>query len=251
MMRRLIASSALLTCLLLSSIPSWAAFAEVGSGSQRLTGSAGNFASTTQAFNAAVTVNNLMVCGGNIWKSPAITDLVITDTRSSTWTVILGASGNEFVPFIAYALVPSSGTVTLTIDPTGGNNYGTWSCNEFSGNATSSVLDVDGGASTGTSTTPSDSITTGTANALIIGLVGNKTNSSVFLTEGSGYTLIGKTESASWAAHLLEYKIGTSATSYTADATMSSSVAWIMQTVSFEEAVGGANVSQFYRRRPR
>lgn len=239
---------------LLSLIPttiSLAAIAEVGGGSQRVTGSAGNFASTTQAMPGNVTANNLMVCGGNIWNSPAITGITMSDTRSSSWSVVLGPATNSFVPFIAYALVPSSGAVTITIDPTGGGNYGTWSCDEFSGNATSSVLDVDGSYTTATTTTPSDSITTGTANALIVGLLGNNTNTAVFLAPGSGYTQIGEVESASWAAHIFEFKIGTSATSYTVDATMSSAVSSTMQTMSFEELVGGDNVAQFYRRRPR
>lgn len=247
MLRRLVFTLS----LFLIPVCGFAAIAEVGGGSQRVTGSAGNFDSTTQAYNANVTINNLMVCGGNIWRSPALTGITITDTLSSTWTVVLGPQTSEFVAFIAYAVVPSSGAVTLTINPTGGNNYGTWSCDEFSGIPTSSLVDADGGSSSGNSTTPSDSITTTTSNALILGLIANATNTSVFISPGSGFTTIGETESASWAAHHFEFKIGTSATSYTVDGTFNSAVNWNVQTYAFKESAGGANVTQFYRRRPR
>lgn len=226
---------------LLTAASAEAAIAEVGGGSQRVTGSAGNFASTTQAFPGNVTANNLMACGGNIWNSPAITGLTITDTRSSAWTVVLGPATGEFVPFVAYAIVPSSGAVTVTIAPTGGGNYGTWSCDEFSGTATASVLDADGGSTTATTTTPSDAMTTTTENALILGLLGNNTNTAAFLAAGSGYTQIGEVESASWAAHLFEFRIGTTAAVYTVDATMSSAVSSTMQTLSLTQASVVAN----------
>lgn len=234
MMRR----AALVLLLLFPSV-AFGGIAEVGGGTNRVSTQAANFDSTTIIFPGNVTADNLMVCVGNIWQSTAWTTLTITDTRTSSWSYLAGTASSSYKPFIAYAKVPSTGANTVTIDPNGVGNYWSGSCTEFSGTSTGTLLDADGGNSTGASTTPSDGITTVNANALIVGIFMQTSGGNHALTAGSGFTTFGEIESPSNAPHHAEFKVGTTAGAYTVDGTIASAVSWEMQSASFLEATGG------------
>lgn len=238
----------LVLCLALTPTLSWAAFAEVGSGTQRVSATAADFDSTTIIYPGNVTSGNLLICTGIVWQSTPWSSITITDTRTSTWTVLGGTSISSYKTFIAYAKAPSTGANTVTIDPNGVGNWWSGSCDEFSGNEATNLLDVDGGSSTGSGTTPSDSITTANANALIIGVFTQSSGGTHALTAGGSYTTFGETESAANAPHHAEFRIATSAQAYTVDGTVVVSVDWQMQTASFQELASGTPINYFMRR---
>ena len=112
------------------------------------TSTTGSGSSTlTATFASKVTQNNLMVVGissysGNTFASPAI-----TDSLGSTWTLAIarnpGTAGSPSLANLYYAVVPSTGTDTVTVHVTGTNNLHLH-IYEVSGLLTSSVLDQTG-----------------------------------------------------------------------------------------------------------
>lgn len=192
--------------------------AEVGSGSQRATKSFSGD-STTQAFPANVTSGNLLVVVGSCWTSgTATSSITVSDTQGS-YTVLSGVpTGSLIRMFVAYRMASSSAANTVTVNPNGASSDCGFAIDEFSGvNAT--PLDVDDGMTTigNSGGAPSTSITTATANALVIGLMSyDDTPSSI--TPGSGYTQIGESETGvSSQPFNAEFKIVTTATAYTVD----------------------------------
>lgn len=212
--------------------------AEVGSGSQRATASALNGGdSHTVAFPANITSGNLLVVGGAYWKGATIDSITVTDTRSTTYTVVLDGQSIGWRAFLAYGIASSSGACTVTIDPDGATLYGSSAIDEFSGVNTSTPVDASTQTATGTSTTPSVSITTATTGALIFGVVSGENVSSGGLTPGSGFTQIGELEDSSntWDFNA-EFKLATSATSYTVDWAKATSAAWSAMAIAFKAA---------------
>ncbi len=239
--RRLI----LLLCLGLSVLaaPAWAAIAEVGSGSQRATydatGANGNVDSADLAYPGNVTANNLLVCAGANWRNTGAT-IAVSDTRGTSYTVLSTTLATNITLFIAYGIAPSSGANTVTVDPTSTGNYPSFSCDEFSGVHTSTPLDVDGGSSTNTGTAVSDSLTTLTANALLIGVMTHSASMTYTLTPGGSYTQIGEVEDNSGStAFNAVFRIVTTATSYDVDWTLGTSATWAAYTAAFKPAAAG------------
>jgi len=212
------------------------AYSEVGSGSQRATGRHANADSGTLAFPGSVTSGNLLVVSGANWKSGGSSVTVaVSDTRSTSYTVLETYDG-EMTLFIAYGVASSSGACTVTVDPAGTANYFSYSIDEFTGQD-ATPLDVDGGSSNGTSTTPADSVTTATANDLIIGVMTQSTASSISLTPGGSYTEIGEEEdNGTYQGHNAVFRIVTTAQAYSVDWTMGSSQYWVAKTAAFKEA---------------
>ena len=212
------------------------AFAEVGSGSQRATNQHASADSGTLAFPGNVTSGSLLIVAGANWQSGGSTVSVgVTDTLSTSYTVVPYYVG-EFTTFIAYGVASSSGANTVTVNPAGTGNYFSYSIDEFSGQH-ATPLDVDGGNSTATSTSAADSITTVTANDLIIGCVSQTAATTVTFTPGGSYTQIGEQEdSGTYQGHSAVFRIVTTAQAYSVDWTLGTSQAWMAMTLAFKEA---------------
>lgn len=214
-------------------------FTEVGGGSQRASKAVFATVSTTLAYPGNVVSGNLLVCGGAAYNGLANPDPVVvsSDRTTGNWTVVKWADGANELLWIAYAVATSSGACTVTVDPTEvatGASF-SFSIDEFSGQH-ATPLSVDGGNSTGTSTTPADSITTATANELILGCM-LQDGSTTTLTPGGSYTQIGESEDNNTGqCHSLVFRIATTATAYSVDWTIGSSEAWRAMTVSFKAA---------------
>lgn len=250
MRRRLIVHGVLLLCLLTTAAPSWAAIAFV----QARTVDVANFDSTTLAYNSNVTSGTLLGMCGGVWNGNDSSPIAVTDTLGTSYTVLEGivTGGTPIRAWIAYGIAPSGGANTVTFNPAGGGRYGSFTIFEFSG-IDSSPLDVDGDDTVGTSTTPSDGITTVAADALVIGCMTHGGSGSQTITEdtGGGWTLLGEVQNTSNAPHGAQYQIFSSAGAKTASWTLGASLAWDAMTASFKASTGAANVSQFYRRRAR
>lgn len=221
------------------------AIAEV-SGQRATATPSGENDSAAIAFPNNVTSGNLLIVGGAVWNDPANTSISVTDSLGTTYTTLLGTihTGNRLRSFIAYGIAPSSGANTVTVNPNGSNTYMSFSIDEFSG-VDSTPLDADGGTTTGTGTAIADSITTASANALIIGVCTHNVAGSPTLTPGGSYTQIGELELNDDTAHNAVFRIATTATSYSVDWTLGSSGSWSAQTASFKEAAAGGGLPFF------
>lgn len=230
----------LLPCLLAS--PAWAAITELSTQRASVPSACDAVDSCALDYPDDVTAGNLLIVGGGAWDNPEITSVVVTDTVGTSYTTILcDKLDTEFQAYyVAYGIAAATGANTVTVNPSGSSaNRIRFSIDEFTGQA-ASPLDVDGGSSTSTGTAVTDSITTGTANALIIGLAGMVDSTTI--TQGGDYTQIGEYQ-GDLAGNNLAFRIVTTATSYTVDWTLAASMAWQACTVSFKEAVAASPLS--------
>ncbi len=235
-------------CLLLVSTPSWAAIAFV----QTRSAEAGNFDSTTLAYNSGVVAGNLLVnCGAN-WDGASTTAIVITDSVGTSYTTVLGSSSGSTPNkvWIAYGIAAGSGANTVTINPDVSGAFASYTIAEFSGIDTT-PLDASGTPATGSSTSAASSVTAVATSNLVLACMSQGSGGNWGLTSdtGGGWTTLGEIESASNAPHHAQYQVFSSAGSKTATATIAASVPWSSLSLSFEAAASGANVSHFYRRR--
>lgn len=207
------------------------AIAEVGSGSQRATVQGVNVASAAVAFPANVGNGSLLTVqlGGF-----STTTVAVSDTLGTSYATLGRASTTLNSAFISYGIAPSAGACTVTIDPDG--VYFSAVIDEFSGvNAT--PLDVDGGGSTGTSTTPADSVTTLTDDDLVLATAVVGSSGTASWAAGSGKTLQDSHNSnLDTVAYAAEFQIVGAAGSQTMDFTIASSIDWGVYTAAFKPA---------------
>src|SRR3990167_2053166 len=216
------------------------AIAEVSG--QRATGTASAVGSTTIAFPANVAAGDLLVVLGAVWASGGNTSIAVTDTRSTTYTVrkYQNSADTNYDTFIAFGIAPSAGACTVTIDPDNGSNYISASIDEFSGVA-DPPEDVNGGSTEGNSTTPADSLTTLTADALLLGVMGHASFLNPSLTPGAGYTQIGEYEdNQTIVAHNAVFRLVTTAQAHTIDWTVADAVLWEASSEAFKPAAAEA-----------
>lgn len=216
---------------------------------QSRTGNASNVSSSTLAFLSNVVSGNLLVVSGGVWTGATTTTMAITDTRGTSYTVLLGPEGIQRT-WIAYGLAPSSGACTVTINPTPDGAYQAYVIVEFS-EVTTPPLDVDGGTSTGTGTTASDGITTVGETTLVIGTMSHfdVNNDALTPDTAGGWIELGEYEIAGTITNYnCAYQRFTSAGAKTASWTIGASRTWGAQTVSFKETA--ASAVPFPRSRP-
>lgn len=196
-----------------------------------------NGTSVAVAFGANVSANNLLLAllfgyaNSNASAS-------VSDTRGNTWTrigsIVTGGDGSLYLDAF-YCIANGAGADTVTYNAAG-SSYMSLIIAEYSGIATTSPLDV-AGSSTGSSTSPSTSITTTNANDLIIGWVTSMAGSTVTITSGSGYTMRQEYEDAATYMHAhLEDKSVSATGAQTVNATLGSSLQWIMRGAAFKES---------------
>lgn len=195
-----------------------------------------NSDSCAVAYPGNVTSGDLLVVGGNTYDTGGTTGYTVTDTVGTSYTVFncTALTGNpNATPFIAVGVAAATGANTVTVNPTldASANEIIFGIGEFSGTATAGILDVDGGSSTGSSTTPSDGLTTITANSVILGLVGFQTSSTV--TPGGSYTEISESQGSLNGFNFVN-RMATTAQAYTVDWTLGTTQAWSACTVSIK-----------------
>lgn len=231
------------------------ALAEVGGGTQRATTGDNNAVdSAALAFPAAVASGNLLIVAGAWWGTTAApTSITVTDTRSTSYTVILGTvgAGMTWRTFIAWGVAASSGACTVTVNPAGADatHAGSYSIDEFSGQH-ASPASVDGGTTTGqTAATISDTITTATVNELLIAAASHDGASNAFTVSGGGTAIGQNITNANNQMHAAQFRLVTTATAYTLSwAVTGSATAGAVQSYSFKEAaavVGGSRPLPF------
>jgi hypothetical protein len=211
--------------------------AEVGSGSQRANDFANGVDSLAVAYPGNVTQNNLLICAGQAFKDGgSVASVSVTDSRSTSYTVLSWVSTGSERMWIAYGIAPSSGACTVTVNPSNATDDLSFSIDEFSGVNTSTPLDVDGGNSSNTGTDVSEAITTGVAGALIVGCMGYD-GATTTITVAGGLTEIGEHEdNGTDECHGAGFKIVGAAGAYTVDWTLGASKSWQCMSASFKPA---------------
>lgn len=201
---------------------------EVGSGSQRATSSNGG---TTAAFPGNVTSGNLLIVSGCIFGlGRNILTSDFGDTISTTWAIAADYTASNNQCFVVYGVAGSSAADTVSFNAGSFRNF---CIDEFHGqNAT--PFDAAGTGTTGTSTSPAGTITTVAANALIIGAMSYNGAGPSTLGAGTNFTLIGKQENTTYDPIIVEFRIVTTATSYSVPMTSSASITWFVMAGSFK-----------------
>jgi len=206
---------------------------------QSKTGEAGNFDSTTLAFDSNIGSGRGLTFSGAFWNGTEVNALTLTDTRSTSWSTFVGAgsAGTPDAPALGYGASTSGGACTVTIDPNGGGRYGSFTIAEWDDLDSASLLDVDGGNTTGgAANAAADSLTTVAANTLVIGVVTHGAGAGTLTPNtGGGWTELGEIESGANAPSSSVYQYFTSAGSKTVDWSVNPPN-WSVQTMSLKQA---------------
>jgi hypothetical protein len=214
---------------------------------QSKTGFATGADSYSLSFDSTPTAGNLIVCGVGAYNG--VTTCTASDNQGNTWAQAVqrlsGGTGERSSLHYAVATT-SSGTFTVTVNPSGASSDITIVIAEFSGNASSSVLgNTNNGG--GTSTSPSSgSVSTTESGELVVGNVSHA-GSDRTITEGGGWTLIREDEGGS--AHMpisMIYQIVPSASSVTATWTLGTgAVEWMAVAAAFKPSAAAATSFPF------
>ena len=227
-----------LSLALLLPIQGWAAITEVGGGSQRASGTFLGTGAKTVAFPGNVASGSLIVVAGSVYSnSGGAPSISVSDSRSPSFTVTLTVIDGQDDNFIACAFTTSSGANTVSVTNSVGDASNTmwYAIDEFSGADPSACPNINGGISSGTSTTPSDSLTTTTANELVVGILTTDSPDTSFTPSG-GWTEIAEQESHAVQSGSAIFHIVTTAGSYSPSWTLGASRQWFVSSASFKEA---------------
>lgn len=160
-----------------------------------------------------------MVISGTNWNTSALT-APTGSTQAGTATVGsyttkfsstgVAWAGGTIYEYIIYGIVTGSGSLTVRVTATAAGTYMQVACDEYAG-VDSSPLDVDGGETTGGITTPgtdvaTDSITTLSANDLIVAVIGLD-GGVTGMAAGTNYTLLASDGTGSISAFMSEFRI--------------------------------------------
>jgi hypothetical protein len=188
-------------------------------------------------YTAAQTLGNLNVVFVG-WDDATATVSSVTDTAGNTYSlaanpVVQSGNASQVVYYAKNIFGAAAGANTVTVTFSVAANYPDVRIAEYSGLDTVSPLDVSAGAqATNTSTSNSGSVTTTSANDLLVG--GNYVASET-TQAGTNYTSRGINQDSD----ILEDRIVTATGSYNATATLDKNQWWIMQMVAFRAAGSG------------
>ncbi len=228
---------ALLVLLVAASRPALAApiaFVQSNSATPQSTSQA----TVTVTYTAAQTLGNLNVVVVG-WNDATATVSSVTDSRGNAYSlaaapVVQSATASQAIYYAKNILAAAAGANTVTVTFNVGARFPDIRIAEYSGSDTVNPLDVSVGAqSTTTSTSNSGSVTTTSANDLLVGanLVQSTTTGA-----GAGYTSRGITGDGD----ILEDRVVTVTGSYNATAALDKVQPWIMQMVAFRAAGSGS-----------
>lgn len=193
--------------------------------------------SVSVTFTAAQTLGNLNVVVVG-WNDSTATVSSITDSSGNSYApaaapVVQGGTASQAIYYAKNIFAAAAGANTVTVTFNVGARFPDIRIAEYGGLDTVNPLDVSAGAQgTTTSTSNSGSVTTTTANDLLVGanLVQSTTTAA-----GTGYT----SRTITQDGDILEDSVVTVTASYNATATLDKVQPWIMQMVAFRAAGSG------------
>lgn len=201
--------------------------------------SVGSVNSVSKLFTSNVTAGNLIVAFG-VTNVHVIGTGAMTDDLSNTYTRdIVGAAEG---PGVAIFSAPNiaGGACTVTFNAATGNDFQSIGISEFSGAATSSVLDGTVTA-TGNNTAPTGNVTTGSA-GVTVGVVSHAGGGTVTIAEGSGYTQGFEDEDTNDMPINTEFQL-TAAGTRAVNWTLGSGQTWRMCGAGYKEGVAGETIT--------
>jgi hypothetical protein len=208
--------------------------------------------SVSLAFGSNVTSGNLVVaCVSSIYAgSPSMTAADMSKSGTATLgTWVLDKTNNVLATYYwggAILSVPVTGTGSLTVifTPASGFSYESIAIAEYSGTDVSgSRVDTTAtGTGTSTSNVKTAQFTTSGATLIIGGLANDPNVSSDTITKGANYTLVTSVPNSGGIEVGMEQWItaGTQ-TNTVADWTLTQSIGWVVNAVSYKAASGGAD----------
>lgn len=199
-----------------------------------------NSSPATLDFSNNVTAGNLLCIAGAAYDGGGITTFNVSDSRSTVYTTYVSNPGGTINGFLACGKALTSGANTVTVQPDALDTYVVYAIDEFTGQDTTTFLDVDGGSAIDSTTTPTIDVTTSVANAMILA-VETDYNGTQSITEAGGWTLIGEEEDGATYVHFsFIFQIVTTGTTYTASWTIVSAP-WSVYAISVKPrgVVGG------------
>lgn len=210
---------------------------------QAATTSYTNVNSVTLAFPGNVTAGNALVVGGGNWANPQDATIAVSDTRSTSYnTHNQTISGRGTTAFLAWGTAPTGGACTVTVNPAGTNGWGSFTINEYQAADTIGV-DATFESTTGSSTSPSDSITNTVNDGLLLGVMApddtHFPNPSYTIGTPTDWTQVGEDESTANNAHHLAHRITTTSGTYTPTWSLSPSANWAVILVALKEVAAG------------
>jgi hypothetical protein len=220
-------------------LPSYGVIAAVSGANATASAAAGGTATTSAIDTTGSTLMVMVVANYGVDSSTA----TIVDSKSNTWTALTNyVNGNSNVA-IFYAQNPTVGS-GHTFSCTGG--YCTIFVSGWSGTATTSVFDVQNGASTSGASLQTGSVTPSQADSLIISGFGDNDNTA--LSIDSGFTKINQQRNNSSSTGADAYLIQTTASAVNPTWTASGTVARAAAIAVFKPAGSGAPAMR--RRQP-
>jgi hypothetical protein len=150
---------------------------------------------------------------------------------------------------IWYCVAGATGVDTLFATTTASGLTPRVSIQEFSGNATSSPLDVSAGDTTAfVSAWSSSPFTMATTGDLVVGGTADLADGgNVTISAGSGYTIYGQVSQNTGLAFATEYKTG-SATTDSTTFTSTGNAFWVTAGVAFKPSAGGGGAAMGWTR---
>lgn len=194
-----------------------------------------------------VTAGNALILMSAVFNGSAPT---MTVTGGGTWTTNFTTSRDATTGYtLASASCPSAtgGATTVTVTWSAGGAL-TAFCMEFSGAATSSILDATGTMTTGFSASEATAALSNVqAAAIMVALVGNDESATgTFSAVSNGWTLpAGSSEGdgSSFIAGAMAYKVVAAAASQSTAFTYGSAKDYIGLIMSYKAATGGGGVT--------
>lgn len=213
--------------------------------SQRNTNSSASTSGLTCAYPANVTSGSLLLVTGTVKKTSISGNITISDSLSTSYSVIQGSILNsDRRTYIGYGVASSGGANTVTVTPGNASSAVVVSVQEIARPYTGGTpLDVDGGSASGSSTAPSGTVTPTISNTLTVGAATFITTSGITITPTASCQLVEDESSNSPVNVSFGYQ--GAASTYTFNWVLSVSEDWIVQTANFGNAAGaGASQGQ-------
>lgn len=223
-------------CGWLCVLPCFASYANV---QKNLTNDCASGPACAKAYGVNPTANHLLVVWVRNGNGTSTTSQSVADTIGNSWTALTSVDQTtnlRLQGFFAVNSTTAADTVTVSVAPNASLRIAIY---EYSGNATSGVLDVQstGSGASGTSLA-SGSITPNQANSLV--MAAGAVSGTETCTAGTNFTMEDQVPAAPNTKLCVEDWIQTTATATTGPMTISASDTWGAGVVAFKPASGAA-----------
>lgn len=207
----------------------------------------GSGTSFNASFGTAPAAGSLVVVYLVTWPNDISIDTIDDNQGNGNYTILKSTAAGQQQAVIAYKEnVASSGTFTISVNGVGSGSYVVWGASSFTGIATASSLDQQGGSSQGTPgpADPSASTagTTAQNDELVIAVAGvsdDDINNGLGAAATTGYTnLLLELNFQSHAAGSADYKIvsstGVQSANWTSDNDSGGDHGWTTKIATFK-----------------